>query len=63
MIIRLLVVDPQPRDLRDDIVIYQVPEKSRAHELLIEMCDERGLDHTTVAFPRRKKKGEKSGTP
>lgn len=44
MIIRIIVVDPEPKDARDDTLVYQVPEHSRAEELLCEMLDERGIE-------------------
>ena len=40
MIIRLIAVDPRPRQGESDLVVYQVPEKSRAFELLCELMDD-----------------------
>jgi hypothetical protein len=53
MIIRILVVDPHPRDPRDDIVVYQVPEKSRAHELLLELLEDANLEYAQIDFVRK----------
>lgn len=56
MIIRLIVVDPEPRDPESDIIIYQVPEGSRAHELLVEMLTDRDLDFTDIKSTPKKGK-------
>lgn len=48
MIIRIVVVDPRPRDAKDDTVVYQVPENSRSHGLLIELLDGANLDYVAV---------------
>ena len=58
MITRIVVIDPCPRDPRDDVIIYQVPEKSRAHELLLEMLEARKSEHVEIFSPRRKNRGE-----
>lgn len=48
MIVRILVVDPNPRDPNNDIVVYQVPENSRAYELLMTMLEYSGFEFTSV---------------
>ena len=56
MIIRIVAVDPRPRKCTEDIVVYQVPEKSRSHELLVELFDREGIEWTTIeSRPRRPK--------
>lgn len=55
MITRLMVIDPQPRDPREDVLVYQVPEHSRAYEMLVELLDKAGLEWTEIQ-PRRKVK-------
>ena len=54
-VVRVIVVDPMPRDACNDLVVYQVPENGRAHKLLQELCDGAGLQHVTIE-PTRKKK-------
>lgn len=54
MIIRIIAIDPRPRNAHEDIVVYQVPEHSRAHELLVELLDKEGIEWTTIELrPRR----------
>lgn len=48
MIIRIIAVDPEPRDPADDVVVWQVPESSRAYCLLTQMLDEAGIEWTTL---------------
>ena len=57
MIIRIMVLDPAPRNPQDDIIVYQVPEHSRAHELLVEMVEAQGYDHVLIesSYWRKKK--------
>jgi hypothetical protein len=55
MIIRVIVIDPRPRDPRDDVIVYQVPEKSRAHELLIEMLEDRRLEFVEIQSVKKLK--------
>jgi hypothetical protein len=48
MISRIMVVDPQPDPQRGDILVYQVPEKSREFKLLTELFSAAGLEWTVV---------------
>lgn len=52
MIVRYMVADPNPRSPLDDIIIYQVPEHSRAEELLVDLLCDAGIDFVKVEFPR-----------
>jgi hypothetical protein len=52
-IIRLIAVDPRPRLGESDLVVYQVPEKSRAHELLVELLDAASIEHAVIETPPR----------
>lgn len=64
MIIRIMVVDPRPRETLEDVIVYQVPEKSRAYELLVEMLSDKGLDFVEITsrkISKRKGKKEKKG--
>lgn len=54
MIIRLIAVDPRPHKGESDLVIYQVPENSRAHKLLEELMDAAGIEHTLIETPPKK---------
>ena len=57
MIIRIIVVDPLPRQGESDLVVYQVPEHSRAFELLADLLTKEGLEWTTLeSKPREPKK-------
>jgi hypothetical protein len=51
MIIRLIAIDPAPRAGESDVVVYQVPEHSRAHELLEWLMDQHGIEHCVLAAP------------
>ena len=59
MIIRICVVDPNPRDPRDDVVTFQVPERSRAHELLVELLEAAGHEFITIESTRGCQEAEK----
>ena len=60
MIIRIIAVDPRPRDPRNDTVVYQVPEHSRAAELLVELLEAAKIEY--ILFTERKPKGDSNGT-
>lgn len=55
MIIRVIVIDPDPRDPRDDVIVYQVPENSRAQELLIQLLENSGLEFVEIESSRKVK--------
>jgi hypothetical protein len=59
MITRVIVIDPRPRDPRDDVIVYQVPDKSRAYELLIEMLEERHLEFIEIESTKKLKEKTK----
>ena len=59
MIIRILAVDPNPRDKSRDVVVYQVPERSREFELLIWLFDREGISWTTIESNRPKKRSNR----
>lgn len=63
MIIRIMAIDPAPRDPNCDVIVYQVPEHSRAHELLAELLDAQDIEWTTLAPNPRKKKTPKPVNP
>jgi len=56
MIIRLIAIDPRPRRAEDDIIVYQVPEHSRAHELLAELLNGAGIEWAVIGTPTPKRK-------
>lgn len=56
MIIRLIAVDPRPRKGESDLVVYQVPENSRAHQLLCELLDEAKIEWALIETPPRSAK-------
>lgn len=58
MITRIIVIGPQPRDPRDDVIVYQVPEHSRAMELLTSLLDGAGLEWVTIESQRKRKKAD-----
>lgn len=66
-IVRIIVIDPQPRDPSADIIVYQVPEHSRALELLIEMLDERSIEHVELESKpygsKRRKRAPQEDSP
>ena len=55
-IIRIVALDPSPRTTACDLITWQVPENSRAYELLVEMLEARDIDYDLVTFAPRKKK-------
>lgn len=58
-IVRIIAVDPRPRRNSDtDLVVYQVPEKSRAAELLCELFDEAKIEWAVLESPPRKPRGD-----
>jgi len=61
MIIRLIAVDPRPRQGESDLVVYQVPEHSRAHELLAELLDAAAIEWTTIETPPRAPRAPRKG--
>lgn len=54
MIIRIIAIDPRPRTPLEDVVVYQVPERSRAAELLIELLDQNNIEWTVIETTPRK---------
>lgn len=60
MIIRLIALDPRPRPgAKHDVVVYQVPEKSRELELMQELFDAAGIEWDIIEFNRKRKKETK----
>lgn len=53
MIIRLIAVDPRPRLNESDLVVYQVPEGSRAEQLLCELLEDAKIEWTKLESPVR----------
>lgn len=54
MIIRLIAVDPHPRKGKSDLLVYQVPDKSREMEFLIELFNEAHVEYALLEAPPRK---------
>ncbi len=60
-ILRICVVDPEPRaNCEDDVLVYQVPEHSRQEELLKSLLDEAGLEYVSIEPKPRKKRRKHS---
>lgn len=60
-VVRVIAVDPFPRADESDLVIYQVPERSRAYELLTELLSKEGIEFVTIeaehnAMPEEERK-------
>lgn len=51
MIVRLIAVDPRPRKGESDLLVYQVPEKSRAEELLVELFEAAKIEWAKIETP------------
>lgn len=49
MIVRVIAVDPRPRLGHSDVLVYQVPERSREFEVLTELFDSAGMEWTTIS--------------
>ena len=45
MIVRVIVVDPEHGD---DLIVYQVPENSRAFHMLTQLLETAGYEWTTL---------------
>lgn len=58
MIVRLIIVDPRPRKGETDLRVYQVPEKSREQELLMELASAAGLEVVLIESAPRKPKAK-----
>ena len=56
MICRVIVADPRNPE---ELLVYQVPENSRAHALLTESFEKLGYEYTTLASQRRSKSNAK----
>jgi len=48
VIVRLIAVDPRPRIGDSDLVVYQIPNHSRAMELLTELFDAAKIEWTII---------------
>ena len=48
MIVRLIAVDPRPKQGKSDVVVYQVPENSREMELLCELLSDAKIEWTVL---------------
>lgn len=60
MIIRLMAIDPRPRPgSTTDVVVYQLPEKSREYELLVELLEQHNISWATLE-PKPRKPKERS---
>jgi hypothetical protein len=60
MIVRIIVVDPKPQLGRSDLLVYQVPERSREFAVLTELIGRAGLEWAVVPSTRRKAGKRKS---
>jgi hypothetical protein len=52
VIVRLIAVDPNPREGKSDVLIYQVPEGSREMELLTYLLDLMRIEWAVIPSPR-----------
>lgn len=59
MIIRVCVIDPEPRNPMDDVLVFQVPENSRQHELLTELLHDAGLEFVAIQSTRKRREGKR----
>ena len=53
MIIRLIALDPNPREGKSDVLVYQIPEHSREFEVLVALFDQAAIEWTTI-MPAKK---------
>lgn len=53
MIVRIVVVDPNPKCSENDVLVFQVPEKSRQQEILTELLSEAGYDFVEIPVERK----------
>jgi hypothetical protein len=59
MIIRLVAVDPRPRQGETDLRVYQVPEHSREEELLVELFESARIEYAKIEAPRPQRRRRK----
>jgi hypothetical protein len=60
MIVRIIVVDPKPQLGRSDLLVYQVPERSREYTVLTELLDRAKLEWAMVHSTRKATSKRKS---
>ena len=53
-VIRVCVINPNPENPRDDVVVYQVPENSQALRLLTNLLDKQGIEWVTIESKQRR---------
>lgn len=56
MIVRLVAVDPFPRKEEGDVLVYQIPQGSRAMELLCSLFDEHKIEWIVLENESRVKR-------
>lgn len=61
MFVRYIVADPEPRDPKDDTLVFQIPENSRNEELFVWMCEQTGVDYVKVEFTPKAKPSRDDG--
>jgi hypothetical protein len=58
MFIRIMVVDPEPKNPRDDALVFQLPEHSRQEELFCWLLDEANIEWVKIEAPAYKRKAK-----
>lgn len=64
-IVRVIVVDPNPPEGASELLVYQVPEHSRAAELLADLLNKSRLEWVVLSptrSHRRRKPADKGDT-
>lgn len=62
-IIRVIAVDPRPRvNSGTDLVVYQVPERSREYELLLELFEREGIVSVELESRKLRRKRDVSSS-
>lgn len=54
MFVRIIVIDPEPEDDRDDALVFQMPEHSRNIKLFTRLLDDAGIEWVQMEAPVRK---------
>jgi len=58
MFVRIIVIDPEPEDDRDDALVFQMPEHSRNIKLFTKLLDDAGIEWVQMEAPVRKRSAE-----
>jgi hypothetical protein len=53
---KIVVIDPDPPDPKNDVLVYQMPIGSRAHGLFVDMLGKLNIEYAVFAYERPERK-------